>query len=239
MAKIKANSLLRSLRNVGSGRKRSTVLTVATCSSSKKRKEEDREKKKRSRTREGRVLPVKTFQKEIRSRRCYPASYPYRKSIFSQTSHLKNSSKLSRSHYQKIALGELSCKDEYNGADFHTRSKAENYLSYLSWQKNMMKKLTIERVIKIRSHFLRPSLNSLFIVSCRDVRATVVSQTRDFVSAINSQMARRYLIALLANRDVPKTSSSFANCARWPMAQSHGQRNAILNERRIRIYLSS
>jgi len=46
---------IRSLRNVASGRKRSTVLTVATCSSSKKRREEDSEK--RDHGREIRILP--------------------------------------------------------------------------------------------------------------------------------------------------------------------------------------
>jgi len=43
---------IRSLRNVASGRKRSTVLTVATCSSSKKRKEEDSEKRDREKNKD-------------------------------------------------------------------------------------------------------------------------------------------------------------------------------------------
>lgn len=59
---------IRSLCNVASGRKRSTVLTVTTCSSSRKRKEEDSEKK-RSRTREKwESSPSCKNVQEIRSR---------------------------------------------------------------------------------------------------------------------------------------------------------------------------
>lgn len=91
---------IRSLRNVASGRKRSTVLTMATCSSSKKRKEEDSEKRDHGRERNEKGSPRKKIQKEIQSwiLSCeITRIFSYRKSVFSQ--HLENFSKLSLKQY--------------------------------------------------------------------------------------------------------------------------------------------
>lgn len=149
MAKIKANSLPPWLlgENVPQYSRSPRALLRG-----RERRKTERKKEITGEREMRRVLPVKTFEKEIRS---YPARLFLHLRIESQFSvghppRLENPPKLSLNRYQKLlcanCYGTTSIKERIFGdVGLGRRKKLNSYLDRKMWQK----KSTLERVIRI------------------------------------------------------------------------------------------